>query len=81
MANILLFSVQDRKKSAMRIQEILTNSGCRIKTRLGLHPGDDGVCSDSAVIILDIAAKESELSALVAALGSVEGVKVELVKF
>lgn len=79
MTNLLILSLGNRKQSAVKVQEILTESGCMVKTRLGIHSNPEGVCSDEGVIILEVIAEESALNGLVSKLGEVEGVKARLV--
>lgn len=80
MTNLLILSIGNRKQSALKVQEILTESGCMVKTRLGIHTNPSGVCMDAGVIILEVIAKEFELQGLVSKLETVEGVKAQLVK-
>ena len=51
-----------------------------IKTRLGLHEGDAGKCSDAGLIILQLAADKESINGLASKLEAVEGVKAKLVE-
>jgi hypothetical protein len=42
---VLGVQVTNRVPNALEVQEILTEFGCNIKTRLGLHELTDTVCS------------------------------------
>jgi hypothetical protein len=79
VANILILSVEQRKTCAVKIQETLTNSGCEIKTRLGIHDSSLQSCSQKGLIILEIIAEKSEIDNLVLQLQKIDGVKVKLV--
>jgi hypothetical protein len=79
MANILILSVSKRKDAAVTVQKILTESGCMIKTRLGLHENGEGKCSDDGLIILHLEASDNDINGLIAKLEQVEGVKAKFV--
>jgi len=55
---ILLCLIDGRKKSAVNVQKILTEWGCLIKTRLGIHDGVLDNCSESGLIILELVVKK-----------------------
>lgn len=79
MADILILSLGKRKNSALKVQKILTDSGCFIKTRLGIHDSCGDSCSDNGLIILEIAAPVKEIKAMASKLSKVAGVKTKLV--
>ncbi|MCL2334997.1 MAG: hypothetical protein FWC57_02925 [Endomicrobia bacterium] len=77
MSDILILSLEKRKNSALKVQKILTESGCFIKTRIGLH--GDG-CNDRGLIILELSAPAKEIKAVASKLAKAGGVKTKLVK-
>ncbi len=77
---ILILLVDQRRSSAQKIQEILTNNGCLIKTRIGLHDGVLDKCSDHGLIILELVGKDDEIKGLEASLSSLLGVSTKLVE-
>ncbi len=81
MAKLLIVKVENRPKAAVRVQEVLTQHGCSIKTRLGLHEFALG-CEekDEGLIILEIAGNDEEIRKLREALEAVESVKTVLVE-
>ncbi|GHT34518.1 hypothetical protein AGMMS49592_4400 [Endomicrobiia bacterium] len=79
MTNILILSVQKRKECAVKVQEVLTSSGCIIKTRLGIHDSSSDACFDTGIIILEIFAQESTIKNLTSQLESIDGIKSKLV--
>jgi hypothetical protein len=79
VANILILSVEQRKVCAVKIQEILTNSGCEIKTRLGIHDSSSQTCSHKGLIILEIIAEKEDINNLVLQLQKIDYVKVKSV--
>ncbi|TDO85922.1 hypothetical protein DFR79_11649 [Halanaerobium saccharolyticum] len=72
---IMAILIDKRTDAAPRVQEILTEHGCLIKTRLGMH--ESSTCADEGMIIFDLTAENTEVEALEAELKSVEGVKVK----
>jgi riboflavin synthase len=79
MADILILSVEKRKDTAVKVQEILTEAGCMIKTRLGLHESGEKQCSDAGLIILQLESDINDINVLVSKIGGIEGVKAKLV--
>lgn len=75
---ILGVHVSQRTKHTAKVQKILTDHGCSIRTRLGLHEACDGVCSASGLILLEVVGAAAELSA---ALAAVPGVEVKKMTF
>ena len=58
MTTIVGIKIQNRLDSAVCVQKILTEFGCIINTRIGLHENTsndcDGVCSGAGLILLEI---------------------------
>jgi len=77
--SILLVLVGNRQESALKVQKILTEMGCNIKTRLGLHDVSETECSNSGLIILELLGKEKDKKDVVKKLEKVESVSVKLV--
>ncbi len=65
MTTIIGVSLENRKECAMEFQRILTEYGCGIKTRLGLHPSMNNVCLNRGIVLLEVA-------------GEIEALKKEL---
>ncbi len=77
--NVLLVLVSIRKESAVKVQQILTEWGCFIKTRLGLHEGVLDNCSESGLIFLELAGDESKHQELARKLNLLKNVDAKLV--
>ena len=77
--NIMTLILNNRIKNAVKLQDVLTESGCIIKTRLGLHEAGDA-CTNEGLIILQLAGSAEEIEALERKLNAVEGVKAQNVK-
>lgn len=74
---LLLIKVAQREQAARRVQELLTQFGCSIKVRLGLHESPAGTCSPCGLIILHVECG-SECEQLLAALTAEPGVTAQL---
>ncbi|MCX7921540.1 MAG: hypothetical protein N3B21_05920 [Clostridia bacterium] len=76
--NIMAVIINHRTQKAIKVQEVLTNHGCSIKMRLGLHEAGD-VCSDEGLVILQLCGDDNEVKALESDLNSLEGVKAKTI--
>jgi len=77
--NIAAVVLNNRIENAVKFQDVLTESGCIIKTRLGLHEAGDA-CSNEGLIILQLAGSDDEINELIDNINSIEGAKAELIK-
>jgi len=71
----------NRVKTAPDIQEVFTEFGCLIKTRIGLHEVHNSACSPSGLILLELIGDESQTNAMEEKLLSFEGVIVKKMTF
>jgi hypothetical protein len=78
---ILAVHVTDRVTHAPAVQEALTEFGCNIKTRIGLHEVDDAACSPNGLILLECAGDPARCDELEGNLAAIEGVEVKKVVF
>jgi hypothetical protein len=72
--------ISHRSKSAVDVQRLLTQWGCFIKTRLGIHDGVGNQCSDSGLIVLELVGDKDKKEELAFELKNLEGVSVQLVE-
>ncbi|MFA7074100.1 MAG: hypothetical protein WC234_02805 [Endomicrobiaceae bacterium] len=79
MKNIIIVSVEKRQAVSVKVQAILTEFGCMIKTRLGIHDSSASSCSENGLIILECIGSKKDVSGLNKKLASVKGVKSKLV--
>jgi hypothetical protein len=77
--HILVILVGARKEQAVAVQQILTEYGCIIKTRLGIHDGVEDKCSNEGLMILELAGKEEEIQGLTGKVSVLQGVSAKLV--
>lgn len=76
---VLIILVDNRKKTAVNVQKILTGWGCLIKTRLGIHDGVLDNCSDTGLIICELVGDKAKKTELTRKLNLLSGVKAKLV--
>ncbi len=54
MSKIIMgIKLMERMKTAGKFQELLSEYGCDIRTRLGLHAASSHTCSPNGIIILE----------------------------
>lgn len=77
--NIMILVLNNRVKNAVNLQNVLTESGCLIKMRLGLHDAEVNAdaCSNEGLIILQLTGTDEEVDALEKKLNSLEGVQAK----
>ena len=77
---LLLLLVDSRKKSAITVQKILTEWGCMIKTRLGIHDGVLDKCSDTGLIVMELVGEKDKKEELTRKLNVLPGVTAKLIE-
>lgn len=78
---ILGVHITNRVKNARPIQDLFSQYGCNIKTRLGLHEVDKSFCSPNGLVILEMFGELSLIHELRDKLRAVEGVQVQEMVF
>lgn len=73
---VMVISVDQRSRGAVKIQEILTKYGCLINTRLGLHETGDS-CTEKGLIILQLSGTDAETDELKNELNAIDGIKAQ----
>ncbi len=73
--------VENRIAEASEVQALLTEFGCSIKTRLGLHEVDDNQCSTNGLIILELCGSRDDMDSLESRLKALKGVSVQKMVF
>lgn len=83
MRTIMGIQVGDREHEAISLQELLTEHGCAIKTRLGLHENaGEGQCSSKGLILIEFYnGQDQQAQALEAALEKLTSIKVRKMVF
>jgi hypothetical protein len=78
---ILGVHVTDRIHHVHAVQDLLTEYGCSVRTRLGLHEAERKFCSPNGLLILEMTDDFSTAQELADKLGAVEGVEVQTMVF
>lgn len=73
--------ITERVKHATLVQQTLTDYGCTIKTRIGLHEADGSFCSPNGLIMLEVIGDESKFHELADKLNDIEGVETKTMVF
>ena len=79
-ANVMAILISTRREVAVKVQEILTEFGCIIKTILGIHDGVQDKCSEVGLVMLELVGTDKEINELNDKLSKVNGVNAKLVK-
>jgi len=69
--------VTDRATQVPQVQKFLTEYGCNIKTRVGLHRVDENACSPRGLILLEMFGDLAVCRELKAKLATLEGVEIK----
>ena len=78
--NLMGVVIGNRKDFAPAVQEVLTEFGCIIKMRIGLHEGIENSCSNEGFIILELADDDNKINSFIRKLERIESVRVKNVK-
>jgi hypothetical protein len=81
---ILGVHVTDRVKHVVGgggVQPVLTEYGCYIKTRLGLHEAGKDFCSPNGLLILELVGDPTKCGELEQKLSAINGVSVQKMVF
>jgi len=73
--------ITDRVHHAHEVQDLFTEYGCSIKTRIGLHVASENFCSPNGVVLLELAGDEKPIFELIEKLEAVENVDVQKMIF
>ena len=78
--NIMGIVIEDRKKFAPQVQEVLTEYGSIIDTRIGLHTGIENFHNNEGFIILNLNDDDKKIDEFVKKLKNIESVRVKNIK-
>jgi hypothetical protein len=78
---VLGFILTNRSENAPQVQKLLTEFGCSIKTRLGLHEVNEQQCSTSGLLLLELFGDESASIELERQLRAIHGLQVQKMLF
>lgn len=78
---ILGINISTRTQTVPEVQHILTEFGCNIRARLGLHEVSGASCSPGGLLILDMFGEEQNIHDMAAKLDELPGVEVQKMVF
>ncbi|MCB5247777.1 MAG: hypothetical protein PHD87_07525 [Candidatus Cloacimonetes bacterium] len=77
---VILIKIDHRSTEAVVVQNILTEYGCNIKVRLGLHEVSKEFCANDGLIVLEVEGDKRKLNTIVKKLNAVEFVQAQLIE-
>lgn len=78
---ILGVHITNRATRAHEVQGLLTEYGCNIRVRLGLHETDEKFCSPNGLILLELFGDDKLCDELAEKLGALVGIEVQQMVF
>ena len=78
---IVAVHITDRVREAPTVQQVLTNNGHLIKTRLGLHEVETDVEGINGLLLMETVGAEAEVAAMMSQLSAIDGVEVKSMVF
>jgi len=77
---VVLIKIDRRATEATRVQSILTDFGCNIKVRLGLHEVSKEFCANDGLVVLEVEGDMALLKEMMDKLNAIEYVKAQLIE-
>jgi hypothetical protein len=78
---VLGVHITDRVHHAHQVQDLFTEYGCSIKTRIGLHEVSQKFCSPNGLVLLEMAGDETPVFEMIEKLNGIEGVDTQQMIF
>lgn len=78
---IIGIQVTDRVHHANQVQQVLTDYGCNIKTRIGLHETSQGQCSPNGLLLIEIYGDINIAEQVHDKLNAIDGVTAKMMVF
>lgn len=80
MTTIMGVRLDNRTQTAVDFQKTLTQFGCIIKTRLGLHDVEANQCAPNGIILLEVI-NDEEAKEFEKELCKIDGIEIQVMKF
>lgn len=77
MTTIIGVKLENRVLNSLDFQKVVTEFGCQVKTRIGLHQADDTKCSPDGIVLLEVIGETSEFENKLSKFGKVETMKFQ----
>jgi hypothetical protein len=83
MANRIILGVQvtNRLQNVTDVQKVLSEYGCNIKTRLGLHDVNENYCSTTGLLLMETYGDEQSILEMEAKLRAIQGLVIQKMTF
>lgn len=78
---IIGVKVSQFAKTSCQVQEVFKEHGCSIRTRIGLHDVNEGVCDPKGIILLEFIGDAAEQKKLIESLEAIGDVAVKTMSF
>lgn len=76
-STIVAILQENRVETAPKVQDVLTEYGCYIRVRLGLHDAALDACSNTGLILLQMCGENMPIREMQAKLTAIPNVKVK----
>lgn len=73
--------ISARQENVPAVQSVLTEYGCNIRTRLGMHEVSGDYCAPGGLVLLDMYGAQSEIEACYEKLSAIPGVEAKRMDF
>lgn len=77
---VIMIKIDQRSQEAELVQKVLTEYGCNIKVRLGLHDISTEKCATDGLVVLHVEGKTEELTAMLTKLNNIDYVQAQLME-
>jgi len=83
MANRIILGVQvtNRLQNVSEVQKVLSEYGCNIKTRLGLHDVNENYCSTTGLLLMETYGDEKSILEMETKLRAIDGLVIQKMTF
>ncbi|MBN2294954.1 MAG: hypothetical protein JXM70_21175 [Pirellulales bacterium] len=73
--------ITNRVEHSPSVQHVLTDFGCNIKTRIGLHDVNEDYCSPNGLLLIEFVGSEEDRQRLKDKLVEIKGTEVQIMVF
>jgi hypothetical protein len=77
---VVLIKIDHRATEATRVQGILTDFGCNIKVRLGLHEVSKEFCANDGLVVLEVEGEKAIIDQMLEKLNAIEYVNAKMIE-
>lgn len=74
---IVVIVQEHRVETATKVQDVLTEYGCNIRVRLGLHDSAMGSCSNTGMIMIQYCDEDNSVEEFIKKLTAIPSVKAK----